>query len=148
MKTTCTKRYNDIPFAHRQPNHKGHCRFVHGHNWGFEFEFSAQEKDDCGFVVDFGGLKALKETIDDQFDHRLVLNLDDPLLAPLNAAQELTGSSVKAVKDCSCEGLAEYMLELASALVSVITKGRVQVDRCTCYEDSKNSATAYSTKKE
>lgn len=27
MKLTCTKRYNDIPFAHRQPKHPGHCRY-------------------------------------------------------------------------------------------------------------------------
>lgn len=143
MRTTCTKRYNDIPFAHRQPNHKGHCRFVHGHNWGFEFEFSAEEKDGCGFVVDFGGLKALKEDLGSLLDHKLVLNADDPLFGQLDAAQALTGDRAVAVADCSCEGLAEMALDRADRLVSVITKGRVRVVRCTCFEDSKNSATAY-----
>ena len=143
MKTTCTKRYSDIPFAHRQPSHKGHCRFVHGHNWGFEFEFEADKKDECGFVVDFGGLKALKALLDETLDHKLVLNADDPLFAPLDAAQRLTGDGAVAVKDCSCEGLAEWALRKANELVSVLTSGRTRVARCTCYEDSKNSATAY-----
>ena len=143
MRTTCTKRYNDIPFAHRQPSHKGHCRFVHGHNWGFEFEFEAEKKDECGFVVDFGGLKQLKAELDEALDHKLVLNADDPLFAPLDAAQRLTGSGVVAVKDCSCEGLAEWALRKANELVSVLTSGRVRAVRCTCFEDSKNSATAY-----
>lgn len=143
MKITCTKRYNDIPFAHRQPNHKGHCRFIHGHNWGFEFEFEATALDECGFVVDFGGLKTLKSYLDETFDHRLVLNSDDPLAAQLNEAQELCGDSIITVPDCSCEGLAAFVLASAQTILSGMTDGRVTVRRVTCFEDSKNSATAY-----
>ena len=54
---TCTKRYDNLPFAHRQPNHEGHCSLIHGHNWSFEFEFKASKLDGNGFVIDFGDLK-------------------------------------------------------------------------------------------
>lgn len=143
MKITCTKRYNDIPFAHRQPKHAGHCRFVHGHNWGFEFEFAATELDDCGFVIDFGGLKDVKRELDHMLDHKLVLNEDDPLLEELGKAQALCGDGVRTVPDCSCEGLARYVFDMVNSHVMAMTNGRVSVVRCTCFEDSKNSATVY-----
>lgn len=140
--TTCTKRYIDIPFAHRQPAHDGHCRHIHGHNWAFEFEFAAREKDQCGFVVDFGKLKELRDWLDEKFDHRLVLNIDDPLAQTLAAAQASTGAKVMLVPDCSCEGLAETVLCEADAIVQRITSGRATVKRVTVFEDSRNSATA------
>lgn len=138
---TCTKRYTDIPFAHRQPNHAGHCRFIHGHNWSFEFELVAREKDSCGFVMDFGGLKELKEWLDDGFDHKLVLNADDPFLKEFKIAQNLTGDCVRVVADCSCEGLAELVFNVAEGIVFRLTQGRVSIKRVTVFEDSKNSAT-------
>ena len=77
---TCSKTYTDLPFAHRQPSHQGHCALIHGHNWSFEFEFAADKLDECGFVIDFGKLKWLKDWINERFDHTLVLNESDPML--------------------------------------------------------------------
>lgn len=143
MKLTCTKRYNDIPFAHRQPKHPGHCRFIHGHNWGFEFEFEATHPDPCGFVIDFGGLKGVKLEIDALLDHKLVLNEDDPILKDAAKLQALCGDGVRTLPDCSCEGLARFLFNMVNGMVSAMTDGRVKVVRCTCFEDSKNSATVY-----
>lgn len=78
--TTCKKRYDDIPFAHRQWNHKGHCAHIHGHNWSFEFEFVSKSLDANGFVVDFGKLQFLKNWLNETFDHKLVISKDDPKL--------------------------------------------------------------------
>lgn len=151
--TTCTKRYSDIPFAHRQPAHEGHCKTIHGHNWSFEFEFVAREKDKCGFVVDFGRLQALKHWLG-LFDHALVLNEDDVLViehkkwgtaGPLHAIFVTTGDNLVIVKDCSCEGLAELALSEGQKIIHGLTDGRVAVKRVTVYEDSKNTATAYAT---
>jgi 6-pyruvoyltetrahydropterin/6-carboxytetrahydropterin synthase len=58
---TCSKTYRDIPFAHRQHRHEGHCSFLHGHNWSVEIEFACSQLDERGFVVDFGGLGYLKD---------------------------------------------------------------------------------------
>ncbi len=147
--TTCTKRYTDIPFAHRQPDHAGHCRFIHGHNWSFEFEFVCREKDECGFVVDFGNLQPLKDWLA-RLDHALVLNASDPLVKTL-ALQEVLAFTMGdgggqlnllTVPDCSCEGLAEWALVEADRIVGAMTQGRVAVRRCTVFEDSKNSATS------
>lgn len=155
MKLTCSKRYDDLPFAHRQPSHDGHCAWVHGHNWGFEFEFRAKELDECGFVVDFGKLKWLKEWINERFDHTLVLNEDDPwlghlqfVLGGLKDEDKFTLdmpmlAKILVVPDCSSEGLCAYLLHECAKVVSKQTNGRVSLYKVTVIEDSKNHATIY-----
>jgi 6-pyruvoyltetrahydropterin/6-carboxytetrahydropterin synthase len=139
---TCQKRYSDIPFAHRQPNHDGHCRLVHGHNWSVEFEFTATERDENGFVIDFGKLKAVRATLD-ALDHAIVLDADDPELAYFQARPDLY--RVVTVQGASAEGLAAHFLARAQDAVDrtddAVGRG-VRVVRCTVYEDSKNAATA------
>lgn len=146
---TCSKTYTDLPFAHRQPSHQGHCALIHGHNWSFEFEFAADKLDECGFVIDFGKLKWLKDWINERFDHTLVLNESDPMLDFLNRSLTAPGepensglAKIVTLPDCSCEGLCAYLLEQVDQLVSHQTQGRVRVIRCRVIEDSKNYATA------
>jgi len=146
MTITCEKLYKDLPFGHRQPVHKGHCRFVHGHNWSFHFTFEADELDECGFVVDFGKLKWLKELLDEWFDHTTVLNEDDPLL-PYFAADKVGNPAgrgiydLRVVPDCSCEGLAKFVFQMTNEILNDQTAGRVRVKSLTLHEDTKNSAT-------
>lgn len=138
---TCTKRYDNFPFAHRAPKHDGHCKLIHGHNWSFEFTFIASERDANGFVMDFGKLKELREALNGWFDHTLVLNDDDPLRDPIKAfLQSLGLDNVVVVKDCSCEGIAMFAHSMANALVVKQTDARVRVKSVTVFEDSKNSA--------
>lgn len=154
---TCTKIYEDLPFAHRQHKHDGHCALIHGHNWAFEFEFAADSLDSCGFVVDFGKLKWLKQWLADRFDHTLVLNEDDPQLPHLRRAleeyEEPEGivpamSKITVVPDCSCEGLAQFLLcEVNFQMRAGWGEGdlisrNVRVIRVRVIEDSKNSAQA------
>mgnify|MGYP003660852276 CR=1 FL=1 len=152
-KPTITKRYTNLPFGHRQPNHDGHCRFIHGHNWAFEFEFDCDELEPkTGFVVDFGKLKAWKGKLEAAFDHTLVLNEDDPLAVLLEEAQSRLAASIDVgkwlelvtVNDCSCEGIAVHTFtELNEWLGNQndLAMRGVRCIRCTVFEDDKNSAT-------
>ena len=83
--TTCKKIYTDIPWAHRQHRHDGHCAFIHGHNWSIAITFGATTLDENGFVVDFGKLKFLERWIDEHLDHACVFNADDPMKEKLLA---------------------------------------------------------------
>ena len=161
---TCTKLFSDYPFAHRQPKHAGHCAQIHGHNWSFEVTFSATELDECGFVVDFGGLAWAKKFLTENFDHTTVLNEDDPARALLEGANVMMREALTEkpqhrlstdaprraapmfnfvfIPDCSCEGIARLVLEVLNAGVLHRTDGRVTVSRVRVFEDSKNSATA------
>ncbi len=137
----CTKVYRDIPFAHRQPAHTGHCQHVHGHNWAFTFTFAARSLDECGFVVDFGKLDALRALVG-VFDHALVLAEDDPELSTFRFLEGRGLCRIVLVPNPSCEGLAEHLLKQADELVQSLTAGRVRVESVEVSEDTKNSASA------
>ena len=112
-KLVCIKAYSGIPFAHRAPFHDGHCRFVHGHNWGFVFTFKSITNDINNFVFDFGKLKELKADL-----CKLVI-----------------------LPSTSCEGIAEYFLNKANDIVGRNSNGRVACINCKVIEDENNSAT-------
>lgn len=136
---SCSKRYLDIPFAHRQHRHPGHCALIHGHNWSFTFTFVAEALDGCGFVVDFGGLGYLREWIEDTFDHACCFNADDVEGLALARAH---GAFFKTVvlENCSAEGIAAYVFAEADRLVREQTNGRVSVASVEVHEDARNAA--------
>ena len=138
---TCTKRWDNFPFAHRAPNHDGHCKLIHGHNWSFEVTFECETCDDNGFVFDFGKLQPVKKTLDDTFDHTLVLSANDPLRREITeffAKYEIP--NVRVIDDCSCEGIAKWVYHLVNSYVSDVSMNRVHVSKVTVYEDTRNSA--------
>lgn len=147
---TATKIYTDIPFAHRQPNHAGHCAFIHGHNWTFEFTFGCKQTDACDFVLDFGSLGWLKNWLDDKFDHTLVLNQSDPYLKYFH--EVLIGNTaffrsatpfakITVVPSCSCEGLCKYLASWISIQLYALYKYSIFLVSVTVRENSKNFAT-------
>ncbi len=142
MKTlTITKKLTDYPFAHRQPRHDGHCALIHGHNWDFEFVFTAREVDECGFVYDFGKLGWLKKWLNEQFDHTLVLNDYDKILEDEEMGWLKKHARVNVIPDCSSEGLAKYIWTHVNKILEEREGGRVRCESVTVHEDKKNSAT-------
>lgn len=152
------KIYTDIPFAHRQHQHAGHCALIHGHNWTFEFTFGCRgdKTDDCDFVIDFGKLVWLKKWIDDKFDHALVLNANDPWLQYLQfflldtmqhaepgVALQLHPAFAKIVMvpSCSCEGLCKYLASQVIIQLNYETGNHINLRSVTVRENSKNFAT-------
>jgi len=72
--------------AFRQWKADSHCRFLHGYALAVKFTFAAEELDVRNWVVDFGGLKGLKQILEDTFDHKTLVASDDPLWEMLNHA--------------------------------------------------------------
>ncbi len=136
MPFTCSKRFGLYPFAHRQWQHVGHCRWIHGHNWEFELEFQSKDLDLNYFVADFGLFKSLQN----YFDHTLVLNEDDPQLLYFKEMQLKDLVRLTIVPHASAEGLAKFVFDLANEFVIPVFNGRVTVKSVICYEDGKNSA--------
>jgi 6-pyruvoyltetrahydropterin/6-carboxytetrahydropterin synthase len=136
---TCKKTYSDIPFAHRQHTHDGHCAFVHGHNWGIHLTFVCSETDTNGFVIDFGKLHYIKNWIKEHLDHACLLNEND-----LEARKMLAryGHLFKTyiLPNCSCEGIARHLHGIFDNMVRTETNNRVWITTVEITEDSKNSA--------
>jgi len=136
---SCRKSYRDIPFAHRQHNHDGHCALVHGHNWTFTFEFASESLDETGFVIDFGKLGFIREEIRARFDHAYVYNAGDEASVRLVKSNPDLFRPLE-VERCSCEGIAKYLLDVLQPRVRTETGGRVRISAVEVEEDSKNAA--------
>jgi 6-pyruvoyltetrahydropterin/6-carboxytetrahydropterin synthase len=78
-----TKRI-DFCYGHRLLDYDGVCKHPHGHNATAEIEVRAGELDSRSMVTDFGDIKrVIKDWIDRELDHRMLLRHDDPLVKPL-----------------------------------------------------------------
>lgn len=76
-------------YGHRLLNYSGKCRHLHGHNGRVELILDGVELDDRGMLVDFGDVKApMKEWIDQNLDHRMLLNSNDPIISYLESTGE------------------------------------------------------------
>ncbi len=64
--------------AYRQWRADTHCRFIHGYALAFKLTFESQDLDVRNWVVDFGSLRPIKEVLQQNFDHTLLIAEDDP----------------------------------------------------------------------
>jgi 6-pyruvoyltetrahydropterin/6-carboxytetrahydropterin synthase len=108
-----TKTYDHnlgLSACFRQHRAKSHCRFLHGYPLSFKLTFGAKELDENNWVIDFGGLKPIKQWLVDTFDHRLVVAADDPKIDLLrHMADEGLADELVIVPFVGCEGFAEYV---------------------------------------
>ena len=71
--------------AHRLPQlPKDHpCRNLHGHSWVVDVLIYGNLSEETGFVIDFGHLKFIKEFIDKNLDHSVLVSKGDTELLEL-----------------------------------------------------------------
>jgi len=81
-------KFIDFCYGHRIPGHSGRCRHLHGHNARVEIVCRGP-LNALGMVVDFGDVKTrVKDWIEDHWDHRMILQNDDPLIELLREQGE------------------------------------------------------------
>ena len=79
----------DFCYGHRLLRYKGKCAHLHGHNGRVEIEVAAPSLNDQSMVADFSDIgRIVKEWIDLNLDHRMLLHRDDPLVTVLRAHDE------------------------------------------------------------
>ena len=89
-KYTSTKEYHDaFPCAYRQWRADSHCNLIHGYSFSMKFYFGTNDLDVRNWAMDYGGLKPLKQKLEEWFDHTLLLALDDPHYADIKRLSEL-----------------------------------------------------------
>lgn len=137
-----TKSFWNFPCAHRQHLHPGHCKLIHGYSRSFHFLFESTtgELDGCGFVMDFSGFAPLKKWLDDNFDHTLLLNPDDPLLPEFRKLEELGACKIVVVPTmCSMEGTARWIHNTWAPWFKETYNGSVELIQVEVRENDKNS---------
>lgn len=106
----------------RQWKATSHCRFLHGYPLSFKLVFACTDSDLLNdWVLDFGGLKEVKQWLCDTFDHKMLIAHDDPALQRLMALGsewiDMSGGRLSQIQlaqplivpAVGCEGFAKFV---------------------------------------
>lgn len=133
-------RYHDICMGHRVVGHEGKCRHLHGHNYRFTFTCEASQLDEVGRVVDFSVIKStLCEWLEENWDHKMLLWVEDPLLPQLVEMSEV-GSVVTLNKNPTAENIGEYLI---SVVAPSVLPSNIKLIKVVVEETRKCSAEIY-----
>ena len=124
--------------AFRQWRADSHCRLIHGYSLGFRFTFEAKTLDDKNWVYDFGDMGFVKEFLEDNFDHILMVAFDDPRKQDLYNLDGI--AEIRELPVVGCEAFAEYVYSYVNQEVEQQTTGRVKLVSVECFEHGANSA--------
>jgi len=140
-KSTKTYGHNiGLSACFRQPRAHSHCKFLHGYSLAFRFTFVASELDERNWVVDFGGLKPLKKWLEDNFDHKVVLDIADPHIDTFKMLEDQALADINILDGVGVEKFAEHAYNKAQEIVNEMTDGRCWVESVECMEHGANSA--------
>jgi 6-pyruvoyltetrahydropterin/6-carboxytetrahydropterin synthase len=127
--------------AFRQWRADSHCKFIHGYRLVAKFWFGCNELDGRNWVVDFGGLKELKQVLEKQFDHTLCVAADDPQLELLKQLHSTGVCDLRIMpKGVGIERTAEWCFDVADSHIRGLTNNRCWVEKVEVWEHEKNSA--------
>ncbi len=127
--------------AFRQPNAQSHCRFIHGYRLQAKFWFACNKLDENNWVVDFGGLKELKNELEKQFDHTMVVWDKDPELPIFKMLHDKGVIDLRIMQDgVGIEKFAQFCLDTADKFVRAQTNNRCWCRKVEIWEHENNSA--------
>lgn len=101
----------------RQHRAQSHCSMLHGYSLAIELTFEADELNETNWVIDFGGLKAVKNMLVSTFDHKLLVADDDPQKDVICSLAGLGVADVLVLPNVGCEAFAEYIYEGVNVLL-------------------------------
>jgi 6-pyruvoyltetrahydropterin/6-carboxytetrahydropterin synthase len=126
--------------AFRQPKASSHCRHIHGYRLSSKIWFACIELDENNWVMDFGGLKSLKESLEEMFDHTLVVSSNDPCLDLFKELEQKDAAKLVVMDGVGIEKFARTVFYIADEFVKRTTLSRVWVEQVEVWEHEKNSA--------
>lgn len=139
-KYTSTKSYVDaFPCAYRQwkaddkPGNVPGCNKLHGYAFSMKFYFGTNDLDARNWVVDYGGLRELKDFLADHFDHTLIVAEDDPEIETIKELDRKKIAKVVVLPKLGCEALADMLYRYVNAIFIPQMWGEHESKRIWCY---------------
>lgn len=127
-----TKEYIDaFPVAYRQWKADSHCKLLHGYALSIKLTFETDDLDIRNWAMDFGGLRPLKEKLNEWFDHRLLVASDDPHKEALIQLDKLGIAKITEVEKTGCEGLSDFLYEYINTIL-LPSFGEIEAKRLWC----------------
>ena len=65
------------------------CRHIHGHSYEIKVFLGANELDNSAMVTDFKNINFMKRFVDDQLDHKFIIDINDPNFELITGAIKL-----------------------------------------------------------
>ena len=125
--------------AFRQWRADSHCNLIHGYALQFELKFGG-ELDERNWIVDFGGLKPLKNWLAEMFDHTYLVAEDDPEMKIFGDMQAAGMIQLRIIPATGAEKFSEYIFNKLNDFVQKETNNRVRVTKVKFMEHGKNAA--------
>ena len=139
-----TKTYDHnlgLSAVFRQPKaDHSHCHLLHGYSLKFKFKFASTQLDDKNWVVDFGGLKELKAWLQDNFDHKVIVDSNDPEMDTLYKLEQKGLAEIRVFDGVGTEKFAYHAWKFADNLVRDMSMNRCWCIEAECAEHDANSA--------
>ena len=133
-KYTSTKEYIDaFPCAYRQWRANSHCNLIHGYSFSIKFWFGCNDLDARNWAADYGGLKELKQILEDQFDHTTLVSSDDPELDWYKEAEKRGIMKLTILPKLGCEALADQLYKFVNGVYIPDYWGPGEAERLWCY---------------
>lgn len=131
--------------AAKNPNRDSvKCSWIHGYSRYVEITFEG-ELDNKTWVYDFGDCRDIKKHIEDAWDHKVLINSDDPQLEFILEMEKrgilsTTVMDVSKGHSASIEGSAKWVYDIAQPIVREKTNHRVRIVSVQVWEHEFNSA--------
>ena len=133
------KEFNGYSTAFRQHKADSHCRFIHGYALRFKVWFDG-ELDHRNWVVDFGSLKQIKRSLENDFDHKTCIAGDD---FQINIFKKLEEDGIIQLRifenGVGIEKFPEYVFNKVNTFIRNQTNERCWVVKCEIWEHNANS---------
>ena len=142
MKFKSSKTYthnNGLSCAFRQWRADSHCRYLHGYALSVKITFIGA-LDERNWVYDYGGLKPVKKFLEDTFDHKTIVAVDDPAFELFEQTEKDGLIQMTILPAVGCEKFAQFIFEMINPIILENTKGRVKVDSVEVKEHESNGA--------
>jgi len=140
-KYTSTKEYVDaFPCAYRQwraddkPDGRPGCNSIHGYAFSIKLYFGANHLDVRNWVADYGAMRDLKSTLEDQFDHTLLVSSDDPHIDWYREAEKRGIAKLTILPYLGCESLADQIYKYINGVFIPDHWGQCESERIWCYK--------------
>ena len=133
-KYVSTKEYVDkFPVAYRQWRADSHCNVIHGYSFSVKFYFGTNDLDVRNWAADYGGLRELKQLLDDQFDHTLLVAEDEPEMDLYKELQKRGLARLCVLPNLGCEAIADQLYKYVNGIFIPDAWGPGEAERLWCF---------------
>lgn len=146
-----TKRFGPISTCHRNylaehnPNRDSRkCAWIHGYSRYMQLWFQG-DLDERSWVMDFGDLKFVKEWLEENWDHKVLISSSDPAMDLIEECYQnglLVPTIIPDVNGWGpgIEGSCKWVYDTLNPMVESKTEGRVRISKVEIWEHESNSA--------